>query len=119
MLFASVGLSLFSVATTYFRQGNVPLAGLAVSLVFAAIWVGVILLILKRQNWARILIVVVLSFSLVSVVLTMLTGIFAADGRPRFPVGMPMLWLGLAIRIVAVVLLFRSESNAWFRAHKI
>lgn len=73
------------------------------------ITVGFLSLIMNRQNWARIIFAILIVLGLVFTVPIVLDEI-GAD-----PVGAMFSLLQLALQSVALVFLFRAESNRWFR----
>ncbi len=78
---------------------------------FSIVWLALIVALWQRQGWARIAVVLLIAWSLVNLAITFIriTGI---NG--------PMWGMSIAageniLRIVAVVLLFGPQSNAWFK----
>jgi hypothetical protein len=72
------------------------------------LWIVLTILVWQRQAWARIAILLLLAWSLMNLMLTGLrfsTAIFALV--------VPLLID--ALRIAAAFLLFKPESNAWFK----
>jgi hypothetical protein len=114
LLVVSIGISLLASAALMVRLGvqsylSAPfflrlLFFLALDVTFAVgVW--------KRQGWARILVAVLLLWAVgnLSVSLIRYAGSAANVSNFAFPV------IGEVLRLIAVVLLFRAESNAWFK----
>ena len=72
------------------------------------LWIVLTILVWQRQGWARIAILLLLAWSLVNLMLTGLR--FSAA---IFSLLVPL--LNDALRIGAAILLFKQESNAWFK----
>jgi len=87
-------------------------AGTIIGLVFGlvvsvALYTLVAIFISKGHNWARIVYTVLAALSL-------LGGVFGLMGQPAILVILTL--ISLLLTIGAVVMLYRSDSNAWFKA---
>lgn len=78
------------------------------SIGFLVLWIVLTTLVWQRQTWARIAIVLLVAWSLGNL---MLTGLHVS--LAVFALAVPLLID--TMRIVAALLLFRPQSNAWFK----
>ena len=108
LLLISCLISLMSLATLFITPSRIPGVFLARSIGLSVLWVALTILVWQRQSWARIAILLLLAWSLVNLMLTGLR-IRAAI----FVLVVPLLID--ALRIGAAFLLFKPESNAWFK----
>jgi hypothetical protein len=108
LLLISCLISLLSVATIFIRPSRIPSLFLARTIGLWLLWVGLTILVWQRQGWARIAILLLLAWSLANLMLTTLRFSVAV-----FALAMPFLMD--ALRIGAAFLLFKPESNAWFK----
>jgi hypothetical protein len=108
LLLISCLVSLTSLASILIMPSRIPGIFLARSIGLWILWVVLTILVWQRQSWARIAILLLLAWSLVNL---MLTGL-------RFSAAIFALLVPLlidALRIGAAILLFKQESNTWFK----
>jgi xanthosine utilization system XapX-like protein len=79
---------------------------------FTILWLALIVALWQRQDWARIALVVLIAWSLINLAITFIR-IAGMNG--------PMWGLSIAVgenilRIIAALLVFRPQSNAWFKS---
>jgi len=108
LLLLSCLISLMSLASMLIMPSRIPSVFLARSGGLWILWVVLTILVWQRQSWARIAILVLLAWSLVNL---MLTGLRLSAAI--FALLVPLLID--ALRIGAAFLLFKQESNAWFK----
>jgi hypothetical protein len=111
VLWAAVGIGLFTLAVTVItlasRVSNLPRL-LAPSLLIAAVWVLAIVFTARRTNIARILVFLLVAYSAFNLLIRL--RLFVVQANP----GALVAFLELGLRIYAVYLLLRPESNQWF-----
>jgi hypothetical protein len=109
LLLVSWVIGLMSFAAILFR------IGLRFSFIqtgfFTIVWLALIVALWQRQGWARIVVVLLIAWSLVNLAIT-LVRIAGVNG--------PMWGIAIAVgenilRIVAASILFGPQGNAWFR----
>jgi len=108
LLLVSCLISLTSLASILIMPSRIPALFVARTIGLWILWVVLTILVWQRQSWARFAILLLLAWSLVNL---MLTGL-------RFTVAIFALIVPLLIdvlRIGAAVLLFKPDSNAWFK----
>jgi hypothetical protein len=111
LLLVSCLISFASVASIFLApkiMSRMPALFLARSIGLWVLWVVLTILVWQRQAWARIAILLLLAWSLGNLVLTSLRFSVAV-----FALAIP--FLIDALRIGAAFLLFKPESNAWFK----
>jgi hypothetical protein len=111
LLLISCLISLMSLASIFVMPNmlsRMPAILLGRTIGLWILWIVLTILVWQRQAWARIAILLLLAWSLMNLMLTGLrfsTAIFALV--------VPLLID--ALRIAAAFLLFKPESNAWFK----
>jgi hypothetical protein len=109
LLLISWVIGLFSFAAILFRIGL--RFSFIQTIFFSILWLALIIALWQRQNWARIAIVVLIVWNVANLALTFIR--MAGMNAPMWGLS---IGVGEAImRIVAVLLLFRPQSNAWFK----
>lgn len=111
LLYASLGIALIRSAMEFPRLAQVSSLGFAVSVqvVVFATFVGLLFFIARRKNWARIVFLVIFILGVPLSVGPLL------DSISGTPISGVLGLLQVALQVVALVLLFRSEAAAWFR----
>ena len=110
LILVSSGISLISFVSVLFatsgRSFGLPATFLFRSVVFLILWIAFAICIWQRQNWARFAILVLLAYGAGNLLLTSL----------RVPInwGFALTLIIIALRLGAIVLMFKPESNTWF-----
>lgn len=111
LLWTAVGIGLFtltvSLITVAGRVPSLPLF-LAPILLVTVVWVLAILFIARRSNISRILVFLLVAYSAFTLLIRL--RLFIVQANPGALVAL----LELGLRIYAVYLLLRPESNQWF-----
>jgi len=112
LLFAAIALNLLGTlyAWTYVARSRFPVGSFVPSALILALWVFLILQMQQGKNWARFGVVLGIAWS-AFVVLTTLR--FLRYGAQFGAMGFS--WVSFGMRLWAGYLLFRPESNAWFK----
>jgi hypothetical protein len=108
ILALTMAFSSFGLAVTFVRMGVARMMAypmLWISPLLLALLVVAVVSIWTRHGWGRILLLLILAWSFSALVSTLLKVGLVAGPTPL---------LLLALRLVAVWLLFRKESNEWF-----
>jgi hypothetical protein len=113
LLFAGIALSFIGTlyVWTLVARSRVPILSFVPSQLITVVWIVVITQMLQGKNWARIAVVLGIAWS-AFVVLTSLR--ILRCGAPQFG-ALGLSWISFALRLYAGYLLFRPESNSWFR----
>ena len=115
LLWVAVGIGLFTLAVSLItvagRLPSVPLF-LAPILLITVVWVLAIVFTVRRSNMARILVFLLVAYSAFNLLFRL--WLFVVQANP----GALVAFLELGLRIYAVYLLLRPESNAWFRTEQ-
>ena len=113
LLWVAVGIGLFTLAisliTVASRLPSVPLF-LAPILLLTVVWVLAVVFTARRSNMARILVFLLVAYSAFNLLIRF--RLFVVQANP----GALIAFLELGLRIYAVYLLLRPESNQWFAA---
>ena len=111
LLYASLGIGLIRSAMGFPRFAQMSSVGFAVSVqvVVFAIFLVLLVFIARRKNWARIAFLVIFMLGVPPSMGLLL------DSLSGTPMSGVLGLLQVALQIVALVLLFRSEAAAWFR----
>jgi hypothetical protein len=110
----ALGVGLLSIANVAMRSNGAILESLAFLIPTVGIWFLWIVLVLflwQRQGWARIVILLLLAWNVVNLLLSILR--IAASGTAVW--GFAIALAAAALRVYAAYLMFRPESNAWFK----
>lgn len=81
------------------------------SIGFDILWILFVLGLWQRQNWARFAILVFIAWGLGTLGLSMMRVVSSGGAAFGFAIPLSM----AAARLVAAYLMFRPESNAWFK----
>jgi hypothetical protein len=114
LLLISCAVSLLSLVNVSMRSHGAVLQSLAFLIPTVAIlvvWIALVACIWQRQGWARFAILLLLAWNILNMILSLLR--IAASGRAVW--GFAVALALSVLRMYAVYLLFKPESNAWFK----
>lgn len=112
LLLVSIAIGVLSMLNMILAHPGIGAIG--ISALGFVVWILNILCVIflwKRQNWARILVVVLIVWSVGNLALSLLRlgGLGILNWSFTVPLAID------ALRLCAIYLLFRPESNAWFK----
>jgi hypothetical protein len=114
LLFIAWGVSLLSLASIVLRPAIVTrmAPGVLARIVgLSVLWLALPILIWQRQNWARVVVPLLLAWSIG----TLMISILRIGGSVFLVVTFVIPVLVNALRVAAAVLLFKADSNDWFK----
>ncbi|HVO96993.1 MAG TPA: hypothetical protein VMT15_02960 [Bryobacteraceae bacterium] len=111
LLLISMANAPVSMALVFARlQTSVPMVFFAQSAVILMLWLALILLLWQRRGWARIGVLIMIFWTIISIALSVT--------RIGATINLLVPLASLALRMFAVTLLYNVESARWFSARR-